>query len=106
MFQVGVQNIALQHQVREFAVADDRNQPGRFQLFEVVRERGGGYGLALADIRTGNAFIFGTNLFQNLMAARIGQRFRNPAYLLLWKLFRQGGQLGSASLFYRAGGCG
>jgi hypothetical protein len=81
VFQVRAENVALQQQVGVFPIPDNQYQSCCLQLFDVMRKRGCGHGLALADIRAGNAFLLGANLFQNLMAARVGQGLRNQLYL-------------------------
>ena len=49
MVQVGLEDVALQRQVGELALSNDRNQAGRLQLFEVMRERGGAHGRDVDD---------------------------------------------------------
>lgn len=81
MVNIGLENIALQHQMCELALAENSNQAGRFQLFDVMRKCGCCDGLATAHIRAGHSFIPCANLLQDFMAARIGQSFGNQANL-------------------------
>lgn len=81
MVKVGLQNVALQYQVGKLALADDRNQPRRLQLFNMMRERGCAHGLALTHICAGDATALCANLLQDFVAARIGQGFGNQADL-------------------------
>ena len=83
MLQVGLENIALQRQVGKLAFADDCNETRGFQLLNMMGQGGRRHGLALAHIRAGNALVFRADLLQNLMAAWIGERLRDPAYLTL-----------------------
>lgn len=87
MLQVGVQHIALQGQAGKFALAADGDQAGSLQLLHVVGQSGGADGLTFANLSAGGAVSFGADLLQNLMASRIGQRLRDPVYLLLRKRF-------------------
>ncbi len=62
MVQVGLKDVALQHQVGEFALSNDRNQARRLQLFDVMRERGGAHGLTIVHCSAGHGTIFSANL--------------------------------------------
>ena len=55
MVQVGFQNLALQYQVGEFALSNDRDKTSGLQLFQVMGERSGRDGLAFAHLGAGGA---------------------------------------------------
>jgi hypothetical protein len=81
--QVGLQNVTLQQKVCEFALSNDVDKPRCLQLFHVMGKSGCGYGLAFAYVGAGNTPSHCANLFQDLMAARIGQSLRDQPYLPL-----------------------
>ena len=54
--------MALQRQVGELALSNDRNQPRRLQLFDVMRERGGADGLTVVHRGASYGTIACTNL--------------------------------------------
>ena len=62
MVQVGLKDVALQHQVGEFALSSDRNQPCHLELLEVMRERGGAYRLTVVHRCAAHGTIFRANL--------------------------------------------
>ena len=80
MVQVGLQDIALQCEVGELALAGDLDETCRLQFFNVVRKRGGANGLSRADIGAGCAVTSG-DLFEYLVAPRVGESPRNQGEL-------------------------
>jgi hypothetical protein len=88
VFQVCLQYVALQQQAGEFAFSNDLDQSGGFELFQVVRERGCGHGLALAHIGAGDTGGLGAYLGQDLVATRIGQGFRDQVDLTIGEFCR------------------
>ena len=88
MFQVCLQDIALQQQAGEFALSNNLDQSCGFEFFQVVRERGRGHGLALAHIRASNASGLGAYLGQDLVTTRIGQGFCDQVDLTIGELCR------------------
>lgn len=87
MRQVALQHVALQLQAGEFALAADFDQPRGFQFLHMVRQRGCSDRLAFANIGAGGNVVARSNLLQNLMPPRIGQRLRDQMNLLLGKHF-------------------
>ena len=80
MVQVGLQDIALQCEVGELALAGDLDEACRLQFFHVVRKRGSANGLSRADIGAGCAVTSG-DLLEYLVAARVGEGTRNQGEL-------------------------
>ena len=78
--QVSPQDVALQREVGELALAGDLDETCRLQFFHVVRKRGGANGLSRADIGTGCAVTSG-DLLEYLVAARVGEGARNQGEL-------------------------
>ena len=87
MRQVGVQDVALEGKVGEFAFATDGDQAGGLKLFHMVGERGGADGLAPAYLDAGYAIFPGADLLQDFVASRIGQGLRDQMDLSFRKLF-------------------
>jgi hypothetical protein len=58
------------------SVLADLNQPGIFQLLDVVRKGGCGYGQIATEVGAGHLLHTG-DAAENLKAARVGQRLRN-----------------------------
>ena len=83
MIQIGLEDVALQHKVGKFAVPNDGNETCRFQLFDVMRERGGAHGLTVVHRGAGHGAVLYTNLFQNFVPSRISQSLRDEAHLIL-----------------------
>ena len=75
MIQIGLRNIAVQDQVGEFSVAEDGDEPGCLEFFEMVREGSGAYGLALAHVGARDAAIPRADLTENLVAAGAASAF-------------------------------
>ena len=66
--EIRLQHVALQHEVGEFAFAHDLDEAGGFQLFHMVRERGGADVVAFADCAAGEASLGVADLLQYLVA--------------------------------------
>ena len=62
MVQIGLEDVALQRQVGEFALSNDRNQACCLELFDVMRERGGAYRLTVVHRCAGHGTIFDADL--------------------------------------------
>ena len=92
--EVSLQDIALQCEVGELALAGDFDEACRLQFFHVVRKRGGANGLSSADIGAGCAAT-GGDLLEYLVAARVGEGTRNQGELPV-------GQSNSLSVFHVA----
>ena len=93
MGEVALQDVALQAEAGEFALAGDFDEAGGFQFLHMVGQGGGCDGLTSANIGTGGSVFAGADLLQDLMASRIGQGLRDQVNLMLGKgfLFRHGG---------------
>ena len=87
MGQVALQDVALQAKAGKFSLAGDFDQPRGFQFFHMMRQGGSGDWLTSANISAGGSILARTNLLQNLMTPRIGQRLRDQMNLLLGKCF-------------------
>ena len=79
--EISLQHIALEYEGGELPFADDLDESCGLEFFHVVRERRGADGLALAKITAGDA-AFLAYLFEDLVAARIGQRSGDEPNLL------------------------
>jgi hypothetical protein len=77
---VSLQDIALQCEVGELALAGDLDEACRLQFLHVVRKRGGANGLSGADVGAGCA-VAGGDLLEYLVAARVGEGTRNQGEL-------------------------
>ena len=78
--QVRLQDIALQCEVGELALAGDLDEACRLQFFHVVRKRGGADGLLRAHVDARRAAA-GGDLFEYFVAARVGEGTRNQGEL-------------------------
>ena len=93
LVEVSAQHLALQDEIGEFAFAHNLNQARGFQLFEVMRERGGADAVRLVYAAAGHHRVLaGAEFLQNLVPARFGQRTRDARELL----FRQTSRLSHA----------
>jgi len=75
------QDAAAEAHVHELAFADDLHQPGRFQLLDVMGERRGAHGVGLLQLTAWDRAVAGANLFENLIAAGLGQSAGDPRKL-------------------------
>ncbi len=91
LLEVGLQDLAFEDEAGEFAFADDGDEAGGFEFLDVVGESGGGDGLAGADVGALDALGAGADLFQDVVAARVGEGFGDEARLA----FREGLWFGS-----------
>src|SRR3954452_21110908 len=82
VFQVGVQDFALEGEVGELALPRDGDEARGFQFLKVMGEGCGGDGLALAKVGAGGSLLAGSDLLQDLVTARIGKRLGDEANLL------------------------
>ena len=78
--QISLQDIALQCEVGELALAGDLDETCRLQFFHVVRKRGGANGLLRAHVGARRAAA-GGDLFEYFVAARVGEGTRNQGEL-------------------------
>ena len=78
--QVSLQDIALQREVGELALAGDLDETCRLQFFNVVRKRGGANGLLCTHVGARGAAA-GGDLLEYLVAARVGEGTRNQGEL-------------------------
>lgn len=78
--EVSLQDIALQCEVGELALAGDLDEACRLQFLHVVRKRGGANWLSGADVGAGCA-VAGGDLLEYLVAARVGEGTRNQGEL-------------------------
>src|ERR1700693_5986513 len=92
--EVSLQDIALQCEVGELALARDLDEACRLQFFHMVRKRGGANGLLRADVGAGCA-VAGGDLLEYLVAARVGEGTRNQGELAV-------GQSNSLCVFHVA----
>ncbi len=67
--------------MRILAFVDDPNQPGGFQLFEMVRQRGGADIMALRQNTARQGFGARSKLGKNLAAARLREGTGNQRKL-------------------------
>ncbi len=75
MRAVRLERVAPQDQPCEFALPHDIDESGSLQFFQMMRKRGSGDGLALSYLRAGDARLVCAELLQNVVPARICQRF-------------------------------
>jgi hypothetical protein len=73
----GLPKIALKGEAGKFAFALDGDEAGGFELVEMMGERGGGDGHGFSHIATGSTALAGAKAFEDLEAARIGERFED-----------------------------
>ena len=78
--EVGLEDIALQCEVGELALAGDLDEACRLQFFHMMRDRGGADGLSRADVGAGYTVASG-DLLEYLVAARVGEGTRNQGEL-------------------------
>ena len=78
--EVSLQDIALQCEVGELALAGDLDEACRLQFFHMMRDRGGADGLSRADVGAGYTVASG-DLLEYLVAARVGEGTRNQGEL-------------------------
>jgi hypothetical protein len=78
--EVSLQDIALQCEVGELALAGDLDEACRLQFFHMMRDRGGADGLSRADVGAGDTVASG-DLLEYLVAARVGEGTRNQGEL-------------------------
>lgn len=79
--QVGAQYVALEDEVHELAFANDMDQAGRLQLFDVMREGRGAYVVGLVQDAAGTRVVGGPDLLEDLIASRFGQGAGDPRNL-------------------------
>ena len=72
--EVGAEDVALQNEVGEFALAFDADEAGVFQLFHVVGEGGGADGLGLVEAGAGRGALASADFGEDLVAAGCGER--------------------------------
>jgi hypothetical protein len=78
--EVGLEDIALQCEVGELALAGDLDEARRLQFFHMMRDGGGADGLSRADVGAGYTVASG-DLLEYLVAARVGEGTRNQGEL-------------------------
>jgi hypothetical protein len=78
--EVSLEDIALQCEVGELALAGDLDEACRLQFFHMMRDRGGADGLSRADVGAGYTVASG-DLLEYLVAARVGEGTRNQGEL-------------------------
>jgi hypothetical protein len=71
--EVGAEDVALQDEVGEFALALDADEAGIFQLFHVVGEGGGADGLGFVEAGAGRGAVASADLGEDFVAAGCGQ---------------------------------
>jgi len=96
--QVGAQDIAAQGQIHELAVAGDLEQAGCFQLLDVMRESGGAHIVGFLHAAAGTWLGAGADLLEDLIAAWLGERVRDPGELPIRQASRAGGGHGVNSI--------
>jgi len=65
--------MALEDKVRELAVANDLDQAGRFQLFNVMRQSRITYGVDLVQPRASHRMVQSPDVFEDLDAPRFSK---------------------------------
>src|SRR5216684_7648165 len=78
--QIGLQDIPLQCEMRELALAGDLDKSCCLQFFHVVGKGGGADGLLRAHVGASRTAA-GSDLPEDLVAARIGEGARNQGEL-------------------------
>ena len=78
--EVGLEDIALQCEVGELALAGDLDEARRLQFFHMMRDGGGADGLSRADVGAGYP-VASVDLLEYLVAARVGEGTRNQGEL-------------------------
>ena len=76
-----MKGVAAKDHVHELAVTNDIDQAGRFQLLDMMGERRGTYIVRILQLAAGEGGVASANLFENLIAARLGQRAGDPRKL-------------------------
>jgi len=85
----------------KLALAYNFDQSCRLQLFHVVGQSGGAYLMRFLELGAGRGLIAGADLFEYLIAARLGQRAGNAGKLPVGEAAISGGPLSSNSLLDR-----
>ena len=94
MGPVRFQHVAPQDEPGEFPGSRNFNESGGFQFFQMVGKRRRRYRLALSHVRAGHAGRIRAQLHQNVVPARIRERLRDQADLVLRQFCRFRGQGG------------
>jgi len=89
--EIGLEHIALKNQVGEFAFANDFNQAGCFQFLDVMGESGGAYGMEFVEPAAGGGVLICADLFEDLIAPRLGQGPGNLCEVAIRELAGFGG---------------
>jgi len=89
--EVGMQHMGLREVIDELASLLRPYEPGRFQLFHVVRERSRADIDTVAHVAARGSTGMRPELFQNLVPPRVSQRTGNQVNLILGELDLLGG---------------
>src|SRR5689334_1344469 len=81
LFEVGLEDFAIQREEAATAFAADLDQAGGFELFDVVRECREGDVLGFLQLSTGHAGLASGEVFQHLHTTRLGQSTANQGEL-------------------------
>ncbi len=87
MIQVRPQHVAPQLEVRELTLPGNFDKSRAFQFFEVVRECGRAHRLAFAYIGARRAALLRSDLPENFITPRIGERFGDQLQLFFCQSF-------------------
>lgn len=81
--KVGFEGAAIENEVGAASVTDDFNEPGGFELFEVVGHGGGADGVMPEELGTGSGVFGGADLFEDLVAAGLCEGAGDPGELAM-----------------------
>lgn len=81
-----MEDIALEGEVGEFAAALNADETGGFEFLHMVGERGGADGLRLGNATTGRGALAASDLGEDFIAARFGERLGDEGELLVGEL--------------------
>jgi len=84
--EIGLQHLALQHQIHVLAVALHYDQAGGFELFEMVRYRRRAHVVTLLERAAWARAIRAADLLKQSNSARFGERTRDACELTFAKL--------------------
>src|SRR5438552_890511 len=81
LFEVGLEDFAIQREEAAAAFAADLDQAGGFELLDVVRESRKGDVLGLLQLTAGHTGLAGGEVLQHLHTTRLGQSTANQGEL-------------------------
>ena len=77
LIQIRTQNATFERQVHGLSLSCRSDEPGCFELLEVVRKRRGADVVRFEEGAAGSGFVLRADLFQELQPARLSERSRD-----------------------------